>query len=100
MGGVLLQQRIQRASDGRGCGVFKNLRKQMGGRGKNWGRGTEATQVLRGQGKELHLTLREAPGERVCRGENGGREVRDGAPAGILVLGRLRDAGTVRVTWG
>lgn len=93
------EQRMQRAPNRRGCRGLKNLSRpwrQEGGRGKNWG--TQKPHRFSGDG--AGRTLRAAPGQRARRGEDGGREVREEAPAGVLVPGRLRDATIVMVTWG
>lgn len=54
--------------------------------------GAAARQEDRGR-----LTLRAAPGERACGRESGGGKVSLEILAGVL--GRLRDTGTVGVSW-
>lgn len=75
--------------------MFENLRRQWrqkGGKGKDWG----ASGV---RGESWTCSQGSRWGERAHRGENGGREVKEEALAGIPVPGKLRDTGTVRVTW-
>lgn len=86
------ERRVQNPKMGeRGFGVFKNLRAGF------WGwRGGKGKMGSSGDGEGAGLTLRAAPGERACRGGNGGGEVSQEAPA--RVLRRLGDAQTRGVT--
>lgn len=58
--------------------------------------GVQLPGMSSGDGEGAGLTLRAAPGERACRGGNGGGEVSQEAPA--RVLRRLGDAQTGGVT--
>lgn len=70
-------------------------RRLLGLEGRKGGHGGQLPGRRTGEGNRL--SLRAAPGERACGRESGGGKVSLETLAGVL--GRLRDTGTVGVTW-
>lgn len=76
-------------------GVQEPERRLLGLEGRKGGHGAQLPGRRTEEGNRL--TRRAAPGERACGTESGGGEVSLETLAGVL--GRLKDTGTVGVTW-